>query len=65
MSECSVTTTPDGYSNIDWKDSDALRALTCALLKEDWQLDVDIPPDRLCPTVRPSPSRGRVTGHMD
>lgn len=29
------------------------RELTRALLKVDWQLDVQLKPDRLCPTVRP------------
>lgn len=47
----------NGYANIDWKDPDALRALTGALLKEDWKLDVDLPKDRLCPTVRPPSSQ--------
>lgn len=29
----------------------ALRALTCTLLKKDFDLDVEIPPDKLIPTV--------------
>ncbi|KAK1925018.1 hypothetical protein DB88DRAFT_525720 [Papiliotrema laurentii] len=45
-----VTTTAEGSSQIDFKDSNALRALTTTLLKEDWQLDVELREDRLCPT---------------
>lgn len=41
----------NGYAKIDWKDVAALRALTCVLLKEDWNLEVDLPEDKLCPTV--------------
>jgi 23S rRNA A1618 N6-methylase RlmF len=48
----SVITSPEGFSNIDWKDVEAVRALNQALLKEDWQLDVAMMQDRLCPPVR-------------
>lgn len=41
----------DGYASIDFKDAAALRALTTCLLKEDWGYDVELPEDRLCPTV--------------
>ncbi len=36
---------------IDFKDPESLRALTWALLKNDFNLDVEIPLDRLVPTV--------------
>lgn len=49
--EISVQVSSDGFVNIDWKDSNALRALTTALLEEDWELDVELLGDRLCPTV--------------
>lgn len=48
----SVKTTEES-SEIDFKDANALRALTTALLKEDWKLDVQLREDRLCPTVSP------------
>ena len=48
----SVTVSDGGYANIDFKDPAALRALTCALLKDDWDLDAELREDRLCPTVR-------------
>jgi hypothetical protein len=48
----SVKTTEES-SEIDFKDANALRALTTALLKEDWNLDVQLREDRLCPTVSP------------
>jgi 23S rRNA A1618 N6-methylase RlmF len=35
----------------DYNDSHALRELTKTLLKKDFDLEVDIPPDRLIPTV--------------
>ncbi|GMK58629.1 hypothetical protein CspeluHIS016_0600710 [Cutaneotrichosporon spelunceum] len=38
-------------SSIDFSDAAALRALTTALLKEDFGLDVELREDRLCPTV--------------
>jgi methyltransferase len=47
----SVTTSSEGFSNIDWKDVGAVRALNYALLKEDWQLEVEMMEDRLCPPV--------------
>jgi methyltransferase len=47
----SVQVTPSGYASIDFQSPDALRTLTCALLKQDWDLDVDLRDDRLVPTV--------------
>jgi hypothetical protein len=49
--QISVTTSSEGFSNIDWKDVKAVRALNKALLKEDWNLDVEMKDDRLCPPV--------------
>ncbi|KAI9638368.1 uncharacterized protein MKK02DRAFT_22258 [Dioszegia hungarica] len=46
-----VTVSPDGYASIDFQDPTALRALTRALLKEDWGYDVELREDRLCPTL--------------
>ncbi|RSH78632.1 uncharacterized protein EHS24_002361 [Apiotrichum porosum] len=45
-----VTVTDHGPS-IDFHDAAALRALTAALLKTDFNLDVDLRDDRLCPTI--------------
>lgn len=36
---------------LDFKDVNALCALTCTLLKKDFDLDVEIPLDKLIPTV--------------
>eukprot|EP00658_Telonema_sp_P-2_P036211 TRINITY_DN26239_c0_g3_i1.p1 TRINITY_DN26239_c0_g3~~TRINITY_DN26239_c0_g3_i1.p1 ORF type:complete len:129 (+),score=37.20 TRINITY_DN26239_c0_g3_i1:273-659(+) len=41
----------DGYASIDWKEPKALLELTRALLHQDFDLDWDMPLDRLCPTV--------------
>lgn len=51
----SSVTTIDGFSNINWKDVAAVRALNKALLKQDWGLEVDMKEDRLCPPVCPPP----------
>lgn len=40
-----------GKVTIDFKNADALRALTRALLKEDWGLDVVLHPEYLVPTL--------------
>lgn len=40
-----------GYASIDWRDPEALRALTKTLLLEDFGVVWDMPLDRLCPTV--------------
>lgn len=40
-----------GKITVDFKDPSALRALTCTLLKKDFDLNVDIPLDKLIPTV--------------
>jgi len=37
--------------HVDFKNPACLRALTCALLKDDFQLDIKMPLDRLIPTV--------------
>ncbi|GAA5930844.1 uncharacterized protein JCM15063_002475 [Sporobolomyces koalae] len=43
-----------GGSTIDWKDDSAVRALTNACLERDFQLKLELPHNRLCPTI---PSR--------
>lgn len=40
-----------GKITIDFKDAKSLRILTKCLLKSDFNLDVDIPEDRLVPTL--------------
>ncbi|XP_054155453.1 uncharacterized protein LOC128953934 [Oppia nitens] len=46
-----VRTDLRGRSSVDYDDCRALRELTKTLLKKDFDLDVDIPEDRLIPTV--------------
>lgn len=46
-----VKTDIKGKVIFDYNDSNALRELTKTLLKKDFGLDVDIPEDRLIPTV--------------
>ncbi|XP_066472265.1 RNA N6-adenosine-methyltransferase METTL16 [Tiliqua scincoides] len=40
-----------GRVSVNFKDPEAVRALTCTLLKEDFGLHIDIPLERLIPTV--------------
>ncbi|KAM9320300.1 RNA N(6)-adenosine-methyltransferase METTL16 [Gastrophryne carolinensis] len=40
-----------GKVSLNFKDPEAVRALTCTLLKEDFGLTIDIPLERLIPTV--------------
>ena len=40
-----------GRATLDFRDPEALRALTCTLLKEDFGLEVELPLDRLIPTI--------------
>ena len=40
-----------GKVHLDFKEPSALRALTKTLLKHDFELDVDLPSDRLVPTI--------------
>lgn len=40
-----------GKVTIDFKDAEALRALTTTLLKKDFDLGVDMPLDKMIPTV--------------
>ncbi|GAA6037714.1 hypothetical protein JCM8097_002303 [Rhodosporidiobolus ruineniae] len=49
-----VRASGQGRATIDWKDDAAVRALTSALLERDFGLGIDLPSDRLCPTI---PSR--------
>ncbi|XP_033119340.1 RNA N6-adenosine-methyltransferase mettl16-like [Anneissia japonica] len=46
-----TSTSSSGKVSIDFKDPEALRSLTCTLLKEDFGLDVHLPIDRIIPTV--------------
>ncbi|XP_074641326.1 U6 small nuclear RNA (adenine-(43)-N(6))-methyltransferase-like [Tubulanus polymorphus] len=46
-----ATTNENGKVQIDFKDPESLRALSWALLKEDFGLDVEMPLDRLIPTI--------------
>lgn len=41
----------DGKIKINFQDAEALRILTKVLLKKDFDLDIDIPIDRLVPAV--------------
>ncbi|GAA5969647.1 hypothetical protein JCM3765_000609 [Sporobolomyces pararoseus] len=43
-----------GKCTIDWKNDESVRCLAKALLRRDFDLQVELPEDRLCPTV---PSR--------
>lgn len=43
--------TPVCVFSLNFKDPEAVRALTCTLLKEDFGLTIDIPLERLIPTV--------------
>ena len=40
-----------GGVSLNFKDPEAVRALTCTLLREDFGLSIDIPLERLIPTV--------------
>ncbi|XP_032629483.1 RNA N(6)-adenosine-methyltransferase METTL16 [Chelonoidis abingdonii] len=64
-----VQTSLSGRASLNFKDPEAVRALTCTLLKEDFGLTIDIPLERLIPTV---PLRLNyihwvedLTGHQD
>ncbi|XP_051891798.1 RNA N6-adenosine-methyltransferase mettl16 [Pristis pectinata] len=46
-----VHTNLTGKVSLNFKDPEAVRALTCTLLKEDFGLTIDIPLERLIPTV--------------
>ena len=46
-----VTVNLSGNVILDFKDPSALRALTRAMLEEDFDLKVELPLDRLIPTV--------------
>ncbi|XP_069768247.1 RNA N6-adenosine-methyltransferase mettl16 [Narcine bancroftii] len=46
-----VYTNLTGKVSLNFKDPKAVRALTCTLLKEDFGLGIDIPLERLIPTV--------------
>ncbi|XP_063300059.1 RNA N6-adenosine-methyltransferase METTL16 [Pelobates fuscus] len=46
-----ITVSLAGKPSLNFKDPGAVRALTCTLLKEDFGLTIDIPLERLIPTV--------------
>ena len=46
-----VSQTLTGNIFLDFKNADCLRALSLALLKDDFNLDVQLPPDHLIPTI--------------
>ncbi|XP_030633508.1 RNA N(6)-adenosine-methyltransferase mettl16 [Chanos chanos] len=46
-----VQTSLTGRAMLNFKDPEAVRALTCTLLKEDFGLTIEIPLERLIPTV--------------
>ncbi|KZT39764.1 hypothetical protein SISSUDRAFT_1045075 [Sistotremastrum suecicum HHB10207 ss-3] len=46
-----LITTSEGSSVVDFKDPDAQRCLTRALLKRDFDIELTLPEDRLCPPV--------------
>ncbi|XP_076833452.1 RNA N(6)-adenosine-methyltransferase mettl16 [Brachyhypopomus gauderio] len=46
-----VKTSLIGRASVNFKNPEAVRALTCTLLKEDFGLTIDIPLERLIPTV--------------
>ena len=46
-----TTQDESGKVFLDFKNADALRALTRCLLKEDFDLSVELPTDRLVPTL--------------
>lgn len=46
-----VSVSLSGRVSLNFKDPEAVRALTCTLLKEDFGLTIDIPLERLIPTV--------------
>ncbi|KAL4608407.1 methyltransferase-like protein 16 [Arapaima gigas] len=46
-----VHTSLSGRVGLNFKDPEAVRALTCTLLKEDFGLSIEIPLERLIPTV--------------
>lgn len=49
---CRANLSADPFSSrVNFKEPEAVRALTCTLLKEDFGLTIEIPLERLIPTV--------------
>ncbi|PIK50902.1 putative methyltransferase-like protein 16 [Apostichopus japonicus] len=46
-----LTFSDKGKASLDFKDPEALKALTCTLLKEDFDIKLDVPLDHIIPTV--------------
>ncbi|XP_002742468.2 RNA N(6)-adenosine-methyltransferase mettl16-like, partial [Saccoglossus kowalevskii] len=46
-----VSVSLSGKVSVDFKNPQALRSLTCTLLKEDFNVEIDVPLDRLVPTL--------------
>ena len=46
-----LTKNEKGKLILDFKDPDSIKILTTCLLKEDYNINIDIPPDRLVPTL--------------
>ena len=46
-----VKVSEDGRGHLNFKDPESIRELTCTLLKEDFDLPLEIPLDRLIPTL--------------
>ena len=46
-----VKISEDGRGHLNFKDPEAVRELTCTLLKEDFDVSLEIPLDRLIPTL--------------
>lgn len=46
-----VIDNPKGKPVLDFKNPEAVKALTICLLREDFEINAELPPDRLVPTL--------------